>query len=151
MNLRMKKIITGLLLSFLFIGWKHIDAMAGTVNISAGSVEASEGETVNVPITLTADGVAEVYISYDSALLEYNGGEGAGGAGLIKYVFYEMDETGKGKTFNISFTAKKAGTSAITIDSNTRVLEDTDGEVYVRGACAGAGDHIGACNCLFRL
>ncbi len=134
MNLRMKKIITGLLLSFLFIGWKHIDAMAGTVNISAGSVEASEGETVNVPITLTADavmGVAEVYISYDSALLEYNGGEGAGGAGLIKYVFYEMDETGKGKTFNISFTAKKAGTSAITIDSNTRVLEDTDGEVYM--------------------
>ncbi len=134
MNLRMKKIITGLLLSFLIIGWKHIDAMAGTVNISAGSVEASEGETINVPITLTADavmGVAEIYISYDNALLEYNGGEGAGGAGLLKYVFYEMDETGKGKTFNISFTAKKAGTSAVNIDSNSRVLEDTDGEVYM--------------------
>lgn len=139
MNLRIKKIITGLMICFMFIGWKHIDAMAGTVNISAGSVEASEGETINVPITLSADavmGVAEIYISYDSALLEYNGGEGAGGAGLIKYIFYEMDETGKGKTFNISFTAKKAGTSAINIDSNSRVLEDTDGEVYMSVAAA---------------
>ncbi len=139
MNLKVKKIITGLMICFLFVGLKHINAMAGTVNISAGSVETSEGETINVPITLTADavmGVAEVYISYDSALLEYNGGEGAGGAGLIKYVFYEMDETGKGKSFNISFTAKKAGTSAINIDSNTRVLEYTDGEVYMEVAAA---------------
>ncbi len=134
MNSKIKKIITGLLICFIIVGLKHFNVMAGTVNISAGSVDASEGETINVPITLAADavmGVAQIYISYDSTILEYNGGEGAGGTGLIQYVFYEMDETGKGKKFNISFTAKKAGTTAINIDGNTRILEDADGEVFM--------------------
>lgn len=134
MNSKTKKIITGLLICFILIGLKHYNVMAGTVNISAGSVEASEGDTINVPITLAADavvGVAEIWISYDSTILEYNGGEGAGGTGRIRYVFYEMDETGKGKSFNISFTAKKAGTTAINIDGDTKVLELAGDEVYM--------------------
>ena len=126
MNLKVKKIITGLVICFAFIGLRNIKVMAATANISVGSVEASEGETISVPITITAEtvmGVAEIYISYDSALLEYNGGEGAGGAGRIKYLIYDFDATGKSKTISISFTAKAAGTAAIHVDSETRILE----------------------------
>jgi hypothetical protein len=126
MSTLMKKIMTGIWICIAFLCIGNMEVFAATVNITVGSVDVAQGETVNIPITLSADavmGVAEVYVSYDSAYLEYNSaGEGAGGAGMVKFVFSEMDETGKGKTFNISFTGKAAGTTAITIDSNTRVL-----------------------------
>lgn len=122
----MKKIVTGIWICIAFLCIGNLEVYGATVNVTVGSVDVAQGETVNVPVTLSADavmGVAEIYVSYDSAYLEYNSaGEGAGGAGMVKFVFSEMDETGKGKTFNISFTGKAAGTTTVAIDDNTRVL-----------------------------
>lgn len=126
MKLASKKIIITLLFGMMFLGVIRVNVFAANATISASSVEISQGDAVNVDVAITSDaamGVAEIFISYDPALLEYTGGEGAGGAGLIKYAIYDFDATGKNKTFTVSFKAKVAGSSPITVGSNSRVLE----------------------------
>ena len=144
MNTGYTKKIVGMIFLLGMVIFFNKSAYAATANIAVASGEVSEGDIVTAQVIISADAamsMAELYISYDSALLEYKGGEGAGGAGLLRYEIHEFDETSRNKTIEIVFEAKGQGAANLVVDGNTRVVayEPEDPNVPDMGIAATNG------------
>ncbi len=93
-------------------------AASGSVSVGVSSSTVSEGDTVSVTVSISADeaigyGVA---ISYDSGVLEYTGGADGGGGGTVTLVS-EGDGASAAFSRTISFKAISNGSSSITASS----------------------------------
>lgn len=93
-------------------------AASGSVSVGVSSSTVSEGDTVSVTVSISADeaigyGVA---ISYDSGVLEYTGGADGGGGGTVTLVS-EGDGSSASFSRTISFKAISNGSSSITASS----------------------------------
>ncbi|MDE6023894.1 MAG: hypothetical protein K2G45_00380 [Lachnospiraceae bacterium] len=96
----------------------NVMAASGSVSVGVSSSTVSEGDTVSVTVSISADeaigyGVA---ISYDSSVLEYTGGADGGGGGTVTLVS-EGDGSSSSFSRTISFKAISNGSSSISASS----------------------------------
>ncbi|MCM1272431.1 MAG: hypothetical protein NC225_01215 [Clostridium sp.] len=117
-NLRKSMILYIVL--FMAVMLHPLGAMAasGSVSVGVSSSTVSEGDTVSVTVSISADeaigyGVA---ISYDSGVLEYTGGADGGGGGTVTLVS-EGDGSSSSFSRTISFKAISNGSSSIAASS----------------------------------
>lgn len=104
-------IIFVLLCSILFV---NVSAAGSSISFSKSSL--SVGDTLTATVTLNAGeamyGVSCV-INYDSNVLEYKSGASTGGAGTLNIIESPSGETSV--SYKISFTAKTAGSSSVSL------------------------------------
>lgn len=93
----------------------NVSAAASTV-LYFNKKSVTVGETVNVTVTFNADEAmygVEGVINYDSSILEYKSGVATNSAGVLKIV--ESPSGEKKVSYTLTFTAKKAGSCAISV------------------------------------
>lgn len=104
-----------------------INAAAAGTTISFSDPTAKKGEAVTVTMKITSDGTAlgavDLSIVYDDDALEFTGGGSSvkGGSGSIRIADTASDAKTKTMTYELSFKAKKAGKSSLTV-SNYEVV-----------------------------
>lgn len=118
---KMAVVIVAFVMSFFCYS---VNVKADNGSISVSSVTGTKGETVTVAVTVSADEAAmgEIGISYDTNYLEYvNDGTNGGVAGLVLTVLNDI-AANQPQTINLSFVLKEAGTTNVTVASNTKLL-----------------------------
>lgn len=117
------KYISMILLAALLVLHLPIDSVyaqsAANVSISSGSSEV--GNEVSITVTISSDaeiGGANIFLSYDSGMIEAVSGFDSGGGGTIQWV---DTDTYKSKKRTITFKVLKAGTSTISVTGASRV------------------------------
>ena len=111
---------------------------AGTI-ISFSKKTLTVGETLSVSVTIDAG--AAMYgvmcsVNYDSNVLEYKSGGGAGGAGSVKIV---ESPSGESKvTYTLTFAAIKSGSSSVAVGDVIASVQGANGseEKSLNGAAA---------------
>ncbi len=101
-----------------------VSAAGASVALKASNGTATVGSTVTVTVTHTAStniAAFDATVNYDAAVLEYVSASGAsisGGAGVLKVSYFATAApTGKGHSFTMTFKAKAAGSSKVSISS----------------------------------
>lgn len=108
---------------------------AGT-SISFSDPTAKKGETVSVTVKVTSDkaalGAIDLTLVYDDKALDFTGGGSSvqGGSGSIRIADTASDSKTKTMTYELTFTALKAGKSSITV-SNYEVVDFDESVVSV--------------------
>ncbi len=134
------KISVSLLLSLIILvsGLVFSVSAAGTI-ISFNKNTLTVGETLSV--TVSIDAGAAMYgvscsVNYDSSVLEYKSGGGAGGAGSVKIVESPSGDTKV--SYTLTFNTIKAGASSVSIVDVVCSVQGNNGseEVGVSGASA---------------
>lgn len=117
----MKKFIKPILcllivLSVIFSFFNFSTFAAGSI-ISFNKKNLTVGDSLTVSLTVNAGeamyGVSCI-VNYDSNVLEYKSGNASGGAGTLKIV--ESPSGDKKVTYTLTFTAKTAGSCAISVE-----------------------------------
>lgn len=124
MKSKISKIMLGITAGFLMVLLFNVKAQAATANVSVSSVSGTKGDTVTVTVSVSADEAAmgQVGISYDTNYLEYiSDGTNGGVAGLVLSVLNDIP-AGQAQTISLNFRLKEAGTTAVTVASNTQIL-----------------------------
>lgn len=124
MNRKLKKFIAGMVLVLMTLtagscGQLTAWAADAAIAFSDPSVMAGNDVTVTMKITGSAAlGNAEVMLAYDSNILEFISGTGAGGgAGAVKVQGTADSANQKSFSFNLKFKTLQAGNAAITVTS----------------------------------
>lgn len=108
---------------------------AGT-SISFSDPTAKKGETVSVTVKVTSSkealGAIDLTLVYDDNALDFTGGGSSvkGGSGSIRIADTASDSKTKTMTYELTFTALKAGKSSITV-SNYEVVDFDESVVSV--------------------
>lgn len=108
---------------------------AGT-SISFSDPTAKKGETVSVTVKVTSDkaalGAVDLTLVYDDNALDFTGGGSSvqGGSGSIRIADTASDSKTKTMTYELTFTALKAGKSSISV-SNYEVVDFDESVVSV--------------------
>ncbi|MBQ9279175.1 MAG: cadherin-like beta sandwich domain-containing protein [Lachnospiraceae bacterium] len=109
-----KKILTMILVLVMCLNFGTLDSKAAaSVSIALSTGSTSIGGSVSVTVSVSGSDISayDIYVSYDSSVLQYNSGSGAaqanGGGGTIRLV-----GTGAGST-TLSFTAVGNGSCYI--------------------------------------
>lgn len=124
MKSKISKIMLGITAGFLMVLLFNVKVQAATANVSVSSVSGTKGDTVTVTVSVSADEAAmgQVGISYDTNYLEYiSDGTNGGVAGLVLSVLNDIP-AGQAQTITLNFRLKEAGTTAVTVASNTQIL-----------------------------
>lgn len=136
-----KRSVQVCLICLLVILVCKINAVAAGTNISFSDPTAKKGESVTVTLKVTSGGTAlgavDLSIVYDDSALEFTGGGSAvkGGSGSIRIADTASDSKTKTLTYELTFTAKKAGKSSIKV-SNYEVVGFDESVLSV--------DHVGS-------
>lgn len=90
---------------------------AGSASIAFSKQNPTVGDTVTVTVTVSATDMYGVNVSgsYNEEVLTYISGASSGGAGLFQIADSENFNGESSKSFTLTFKAKKAGTSSISI------------------------------------
>lgn len=103
---------------------------AATANVAVGSASGEVGSEVTVTVTMSSSEeiwATEVYISYDTSVVEAVSGYDTGGNGLVKWI---DTDSFKSKSRTLTFKIKTAGTASITVGQGTN-LAGSDGYMTV--------------------
>lgn len=117
------KYISMILLAALLVLHLPIDSVyaQSTANVSISSGSSEVGNEVSITVTISSDaeiGGANIFLSYDSGMVEAVSGFDSGGGGTIQWV---DTDTYKSKKRTITFKVLKAGTSTISVTGASRV------------------------------
>lgn len=124
---QLKRSIPVCLVCLLLILACKINVAAAGASISFSDPTAKKGEAVTVTLKVTSGsnalGAVDLSIVYDDNALEFTGGGSAvkGGSGSIRIADTASDAKTKTMSYELTFTAKKAGKSSITV-SNYEVV-----------------------------
>ncbi|MBR1816640.1 MAG: cadherin-like beta sandwich domain-containing protein [Lachnospiraceae bacterium] len=120
---KIKKVLVLLFVIILCFNYATIDSRAdASVSISLSTGSTSIGGSVSVTVSVSGSDISayDIYVSYDSGVLQYNSGSGSaqanGGGGTVRLV-----GTGAGST-TLSFSAIGNGTAYIST-SGTEVYD----------------------------
>lgn len=94
------------------------EVFAADFNAAVSSAEAAQGDTVTVTVSFSSGtniGAYAMKLTYDANILEYSSGADGGGGGTLQ--FYNDYVNSTSKTYTISFQAKAAGTSALSLET----------------------------------
>ena len=98
-------------------------AADATVSVSSGTVE--EGGTIDVNVTIAygtePENAYQIQLNYDREILEFVQGEASGTDGVLYMSSYASASASE--TIKLTFKAKKAGTSALTIADGAIVAD----------------------------
>lgn len=112
---------------------------ADSVGAKITSHTVKIGDTVTVTVTLSSNsemGAQDIYISYDSQVLELvTGGDVAGGGGNARWI---GTDTKKSVSFTLEFKTLKVGKSTISINTTASVISDMNEERMNINATAGS-------------
>lgn len=156
MKSKISKIMLGITAGFLMVLLFNVKVQAATANVSVSSVSGTKGDTVTVTVSVSADEAAmgQVGISYDTNYLEYiSDGTNGGVAGLVLSVLNDIP-AGQAQTITLNFRLKEAGTTAVTVASNTQIfavyaadienaamnINKADGSVTINAASTASSD-----------
>ena len=124
---QLKRSLQIIVLSLVIVlGFKVCVQAAGS-SISFSDPKAKKGEKINVTVKVTSDkdalGAVDLTLVYDDEALEFSGGGAAvqGGSGSIRIADTASASNTKTMTYELTFTALKAGNSSITV-SNYEVV-----------------------------
>ncbi|MCD8118452.1 MAG: cadherin-like beta sandwich domain-containing protein [Lachnospiraceae bacterium] len=97
------------------------EAASATLSVSATGAEV--GETVEVTVSVKSNdyiGYVYVILNYDASILQAPSSDSvSGGSGTVTFIVGSDTADVKEASTTLSFTALKAGTSALTVDSGT--------------------------------
>lgn len=107
-------ITLSILLMIVFLPCTKSYASSGRVTIALSSNSLSVGQSLNVTVNISADEAIgyDILVSYDSSILEYQGGADGGGAGTVR-ICNEGDGSSSSFSRTISFKAIANGSSGI--------------------------------------
>lgn len=124
---------------------------AADFNASVSSANASQGENVSVTVTFSSGaniGAYAMKLTYDAGILEYVSGADGGGGGSVQ--FYNDYVNSTSKSYTVSFKAKTAGTSTLTLetisvpcdtDANDMTVKVSSGSVTVAAPAKASGNN----------
>ena len=108
----------------LVVAIPPVSAAGASASVKAGSGTVKVGNTVTVTVTHTANtnvAAFDATVNYDAAVLEYVSASGAsvsGGAGVLKVSYFATTApSGKSHSFTLTFKAKAAGSSKVSMSS----------------------------------
>lgn len=119
---------------------------AADFNAAVSSAAVTQGDTVTVTVTFSSNaniGAYAMRLTYDPGILEYSSGADGGGGGTLQ--FYNDYVNSTSKSYTISFQAKAAGTSALSLeaisvpcdtDANDMTVKASGGSVTVAAPAA---------------
>ncbi len=125
----MKKILSVIavltLTVMLFCTAMPVSAAGASATVTASSTKPTVGSTVTVTVKFTSDvpvGSLQASMKYDAAVLEYvstgNGVAANGGSGVLTFSWYATAQpTAKTFSFTVTFKAKAAGSSAVSLST----------------------------------
>jgi hypothetical protein len=110
-------VMIALLLVMTVLPTAHV--YAATANVSVSSATATNGSEVTVTVSISGDeniAMVDLWLSYDSSILEYVSGADVGGGGSIRLL--STDNT----SFSIKFKAISAGTASVSVNTAQSVI-----------------------------
>ncbi len=120
-------------MTMLFVGAMPVWAAGASVSVTANTTKPTVDSTVTVTVKYSADstiGSVDATVKYDASVLEYTSASGAtasGGSGVVTLSYFETSASpSKTKTITLSFKAKKAGSSTVSLTTS----EISDWETY---------------------
>lgn len=119
MSKNLKKISMAFLMTVFLLSMQTIKVYAASANVTVSSATAENGGEVTVTVTVGSDeniALADIWLTYDSSILEYVSGADVGAGGSIRLL------SSDNSSFKITFKAKSAGTSAITVNTAQSVI-----------------------------
>lgn len=140
---QLKRSIQIMMLSLIVLISCKVNVLAAGNSISFSDPTAKKGETIIITVKVAADstalGTVDMTLSYDDDALEYTGSSSAvkGGSGSIKISDTAPDTATQIMTYELTFTALKAGTSSVKV-SNYEVVGVNESVVSM--------DHVGSSN-----
>lgn len=130
---------------------------AADFNATVSSATAEQGGTVTVTVTFSSSvniGAYAMRLTYDANILEYSSGADGGGGGTLQ--FYNDYVNSTSKSYTITFQAKAAGTSALSLDvisvpcdteANDMTVKSSGGSVTVSApVVASSNNNLAALN-----
>ncbi len=110
-----KLILSVICVMFVILTSQTVYAADATVSVSSGTVE--EGSNVEVSVTIAygsePENAYQIQLNYDREILEFVQGEASGTDGVLYMSSYASASASE--TIKLTFKAKNAGTSALTI------------------------------------
>lgn len=138
---QLKRSIQIIMFSLIVVITCKMNVMAAGNSISFSDPTAQKGETVIVTVKVASDSTAlggvDMTIVYDNDALEFTGSGSAvkGGSGSIRIADTVSDSSTQIMTYELTFTALKAGTSSLKV-SNYEVIGFDESAVSM--------DHVGS-------
>lgn len=127
MSSKIYKLLMGtVMMMVMLFTINNINVKAANCNVGVSSINGVAGETIVVNVTVTADEAAagQIGVSYDTNYLDYVGSDSSdvsgGQAGIVLIV--SADIPASGYTVPLKFKAKQAGSTNVTIASNTSIF-----------------------------
>lgn len=135
-----EKLITVLLIAVVFMsGFSFEVWAAGSSSLSVSDSTINIGDTVSVTLAVNTDsGVVtnlQMRITYDAAILEYQGADDTscnGGSGVLTY----MKDVQGSSSLKITFKAVAPGTASVSASTTAAYIEETMEETSVSGSSA---------------
>lgn len=138
---QIKRSIQIIMLSLIVVISCKMNVFAAGNSISFSDPTAKKGETVIITVKVASDstelGALDMTIVYDSDALEFTGGGSGvkGGSGSIRIADTASDASAKSLSYELTFTALKAGSSSLKVSNY---------EVYGLDESVISMDHVGS-------
>lgn len=138
---QLKRSIQIIMLSLIVVISCKMNVFAAGNSISFSDPTAKKGETVIITVKVASDstdlGAVDMTIVYDSDALEFTGGGSGvkGGSGSIRIADTASDASAKSLSYELTFTALKAGSSSLKVSNY---------EVYGLDESVISMDHVGS-------
>lgn len=138
---QLKRSIQIIMFSLIVVISCKMNVFAAGNSISFSDPTAKKGETVIITVKVASDstdlGAVDMTIVYDSDALEFTGGGSGvkGGSGSIRIADTASDASAKSLSYELTFTALKAGSSSLKVSNY---------EVYGLDESVISMDHVGS-------
>ena len=125
MKTKIIKIVTGMLFVCMAVFLSGFQAMADNGNVAVSSVSGKKGEKVTATVTVSSDvaAMADIWIAYDTNLLEFvDDGSHGGTAGFVQTILTDL-QPNQPMNFELSFLLKEVGNTTLVVAQNTNISD----------------------------